>query len=84
MGSIPSRGTCKNQPMNASISETTNQCFSVSQNHFKKKREKKRTSVASLSKGGRAVAWSAEASGSSKERALLELGFLLTKFLTSS
>ena len=26
-GSIPSQGTYKNQPMNAEISRTTNQCF---------------------------------------------------------
>ena len=30
LGLIPGQGTYENQPMNASISGTTNQCFSLS------------------------------------------------------
>ena len=36
VGSIPGQGTYKNQPMNASVHGTTNQCFSLSKKSINK------------------------------------------------
>ena len=36
VGSIPGQGTHKNQPVNASVSGTTNRCFSLSLKYINK------------------------------------------------